>query len=218
LSANGIEAVFFDLGGVIVDSPFDAFDRYERAHDLPSGFIRGLNATNPHDNAWAHLERRDISFDEFCVAFESEAIKAGGALDTRELFSLFSRAVRPEMVEAVRRCAAHFKTAALTNNFVLDDASGSGPSSQYSELLGLFDAVIESSKVGLRKPDPRFYLLACEILEVEPKESVFLDDLGVNLKPARALGMITIKVETTDSALAELEAVVGIRLRSEPVP
>lgn len=207
-----IEAVLFDFGGVIVDSPFDAFERYERENDLPPGFIRTLNSTNHDDNAWARFERSDITFEEFCVAFASEARAAGGALDVRALFAMFSRALRPQMVEAVRRCAERFKTAVLTNNFVLSDAlQQSDPG--YGEVLGLFDAVIESSKVGVRKPDPHFYLLACEALSIAPAEAVFLDDLGLNLKPARALGMTTIKVETTEGAIAQLEAVVGFPLR-----
>lgn len=214
-----IDAVMFDFGGVIVDSPFDAFARYERAHGLPDGFIRRLNATDPHDNAWARFERSEIAFGEFCEAFEQQALGAGGRVDTRELFATLSSSVRTEMVEAVRRCAEHFKTALLTNNFVaaeLGDAEDTGPRGErpgHPEVLALFDVVVESSKTGIRKPDPRFYLLACETLDVEPQRAVFLDDLGVNLKPARELGMVTIKVDGVERALVELESVVGIPLR-----
>ncbi|MGA2036083.1 MAG: HAD-IA family hydrolase [Acidimicrobiales bacterium] len=208
-----IEAVLFDFGGVIADSPFEAFKRYERAKGLPEGFIRTLNATNHHDNAWARLERNELGFDEFCDAFEEEASDAGGTIDTRELFAMLSGSLRPEMVEAVRRCADRFKTALLTNNFVTPDSSGTRPSADHAEVLELFDVVIESSVVGIRKPDPRFYMLACEALGIEPEHAVFLDDLGVNLKPARELGMVTIKVVSTGHALAELEAVLGMTLR-----
>ena len=76
----------------------------------------------------------------------------------------------------------------------------------------MFDVVIESSKVGVRKPDPRFYEIALDAVDVAPDDAVFLDDLGVNLKPARALGMTTIKVDDPAVALAELEAVVGFPL------
>jgi putative hydrolase of the HAD superfamily len=206
-----IAAVLFDFGGVITDSPFDAFERYEQGHGLPTGFIRGVNAANHLDNAWARLERNELGFEEFCDAFEAEARAAGGRIDARDLFAMFSGQLRPEMVEAVRRCGRHFKTGLLTNNFVTPVAESR--SSELAEILALFDAVIESSVVGVRKPDHRFYVMACETLGITTSQAVFLDDLGVNLKPARALGMITIKVTDTPSALADLEEVVGIPLR-----
>jgi putative hydrolase of the HAD superfamily len=206
-----IAAVLFDFGGVITDSPFEAFERYELDHALPRGFIRRVNATNHLDNAWARLERNELGFEEFCAAFEAEALTAGGQIDARDLFARFSGQLRPEMVEAVRRCGRHFKTGLLTNNFVTPVAASRA--GDLAEILALFDAVIESSVVGVRKPDHRFYVMACEALGITPPQAVFLDDLGVNLKPARALGMVTIKVTDTSSALADLEKVVGISLR-----
>jgi len=206
-----ISAVLFDFGGVITDSPFEAFERYERDHGLPSGFIRTVNVTNHLDNAWARLERNELGFEAFCDAFEAEAHAAGGRVDARDLFAMFSGELRPEMVEAVRRCKEHFKTGLLTNNFVTPLAQSRV--SVLGEVLALFDAVVESSVVGVRKPDARFYLLACEALAVTPGEAVFLDDLGVNLKPARALGMHTIKVTDTSQALTELGELLGIALR-----
>ncbi|HEY5023922.1 MAG TPA: HAD-IA family hydrolase [Acidimicrobiales bacterium] len=206
-----VAAVLFDFGGVITDSPFDAFARYERDHGLPEGFIRGVNSANHLDNAWARLERNELGFDDFCDAFEAETAAAGGRVDARALFAMFSGQLRPDMVEAVRRCGQHFKTGLLTNNFVTP-ISESGYSA-LAEVLAMFDAVVESSVVGVRKPDERFYLIACEALGVAPSQAVFLDDLGINLKPARALGMVTIKVTDTPRALAELEQVVGITLR-----
>jgi putative hydrolase of the HAD superfamily len=202
--------VLFDFGGVITDSPFDAFEHYERDHGLPSGFIRRVNATNHLDNAWARLERNELGFEAFCDAFEAETTEAGSRIDARQLFAMFSGQLRPEMVEAVRRCGRHFKTGLLTNNFVTP-MSESGYSA-LAEVLAMFDAVIESSVVGVRKPDERFYRLACDALSIEPDQAVFLDDLGVNLKSARALGMHTIKVVDTSTALAELEGALGITL------
>jgi putative hydrolase of the HAD superfamily len=208
-----ISAVLFDFGGVIIDSPFEAFDRYEREHGLERGFIRTLNSSNHDANAWARFERSELMFDEFCEAFEKEASAAGGTVNTRDLFAMLSGSVRPEMVEAVRRCSKQFKTALLTNNFVAAEVQFGGQKSDREEVLSLFDVIIESSALGIRKPDPRFYLLACEELAIRPDQAVFLDDLGVNLKPARELGMVTIKVENTERALSELEAVIGIELR-----
>jgi putative hydrolase of the HAD superfamily len=203
-----IRAALFDVGGVILTSPFEAFSRYEAEHGLPDGFIRRLNATNPDTNAWAHLERSDVSFDEFCDLFEAEAVAAGGRLDAREVMPLLAGELRPAMVDAVRRCHERLKTAMLTNNWV-HDVEGS----PFEVLRTHFDVVVESSKVGIRKPEPAFYEMACDLLEIEPSEAVFLDDIGANLKPARAMGMTTIKVTDPDEALAELEAVVGFPLR-----
>lgn len=209
-----ITAVLFDFGGVILSSPFEAFAHHEAELGLPAGFIRQVNATNPDTNAWARLERNELSIDGFIEAFEAEAASAGQRLDARAVLSLLSGEVRPEMVEAVRRCAERLATGLLTNNVVTHDAVGMGGGDPaIDEVLGLFDVIIESSKVGVRKPDPRFYELACEALSIDPSEAVFLDDLGVNLKPARALGMTTIKVDDPAEAITALEQVVGFPLR-----
>jgi putative hydrolase of the HAD superfamily len=202
-----IKAVLFDVGGVIITSPFESFARYEAENGLPDGFIRKLNSTNPDTNAWSHLERNDVSFDEFCELFEAEATAAGGSLKAREVMECLAGEIRPAMLEAVRRCKERLKTAMVTNNWRAEDEAG-----RLDTLLPLFDVVIESSKAGVRKPEPRFYEMACEQLEIEPAEAVFLDDLGINLKPARAMGMTTIKVTDPDVALAELEDVVGFPL------
>jgi putative hydrolase of the HAD superfamily len=205
-----IRAVLWDFGGVILTSPFDAFTRYEEDQGLPRGFIRGLNATNPDTNAWARLERNELDFDEFCRHFEAEAEIVGHPIDARAVMALLAGELRPQMVEALRRCHERLKTAMLTNNFVpMDDAEGH----DLRPILELFDVIVESSRVGVRKPDPRFYELACAELGVTPDEAVFLDDLGINLKPARAMGMTTIKVEDPDRAIEELEAVLGFPLR-----
>jgi putative hydrolase of the HAD superfamily len=202
-------AVLWDFGGVISTSPFESFNRYEQANGLPRDFIRGLNATNSDTNAWACFERGEVDRDGFVVRFEEEARLAGGRLDAHAVLAMLSGEIRPEMVQAVRRCHAVMKTALLTNNFI---AEGEGRS-EFGGLLDEFDVIIESSKSGLRKPDPRVYRLACEHLGIEPSEAVFLDDLGVNLKPARAMGITTIKVLSADQALADLEAATGLQLR-----
>lgn len=207
-----VAAVLFDFGGVISASPFDAFNQYERELGLPEGSIRNLNATDPHTNAWAQLERNEVNVGEFCRRFEAEALAAGHALSGQRVLDALNGEIRLDMVEAVRRCGERLKTACLTNNIARDE----GVSRGHEEIMALFDVVIESSKIGVRKPDPRFYEMACAQLAVEPRECVFLDDLGVNLKPARALGMHTIKVESSTQALAELERFVGFPLRDAP--
>jgi putative hydrolase of the HAD superfamily len=206
-----IRAALFDFGGVILSSPFDAFDAFEREQDLPEGFIRKVNATNPDTNAWARLERSEVNLDEFAELFTDESAELGHRVDGHEVLALLAGEIRPAMVEAVRRCSERLTTGLLTNNFVAADGRGmqAGP---LGEVLSLFDAVIESSVVGVRKPDPLFYEIACTTLGIEPYEAVFLDDLGVNLKPARLMGMLTIKVTDPTVALAELEQVLGFPL------
>ena len=206
-----IRAVFFDFGGVILTSPFDAFARYESENGLPEGTIRTLNATNPDSNAWAKLERSEVTMEEFCTLFEDEARAAGHVVDARRVLVLLSGELRPAMVEALRRCSERLITAMLTNNFVMGDGAVDR-AGEMAEVMALFHHVIESSKVGVRKPDPRFYEMACEMCGVEPSEAVFLDDLGINLKPAKAMGMTTIKVIDPGRALEDLEAVVGFPL------
>ena len=216
-----ITAALFDFGGVILSSPFDAFADYERANDLPADFIRGLNATNPDDNAWAKMERNEVSIEEFCSLFEAEARAAGHEVDAAAILAGLRGKLRPQMVEALRRCGERLKTACLTNNFVApsddDDPTSDSPArmdpESFDGVMDLFDVVVESSKAGCRKPDPRFYEIACEELGIDPSEAVFLDDLGINLKPAKAMGMTTIKVVDPDEAIAELEQVVGFPLR-----
>ena len=210
-----IRAVLFDFGGVILSSPFEAFAHYEQLNALPEGFIRQLNATNHENNAWAHLERGDVDIEGFAELFEEEARQAGHEVDAHAILALLSGEIRPEMVEAVRRIKAEgLGLAVLTNNFAPPPGAERSETREaaLAEVMALFDHVVESSKVGVRKPDPRFYELACETLGIEPAEAVFLDDLGVNLKPARAMGMTTIKVVDLDQTLAELEAVVGFPL------
>lgn len=202
-----LRAVLFDFGGVLSTSPFDAFDRYERDHGLPVGFLRSVNATDPDENAWARLERSEVDLAGFDAAFALESARLGHRVPGADVLSLLSGDIRPEMVEAVRRCRPRLRTGLLTNNVL-----GSMVDPRVGELLALFDAVVESSVVGVRKPEPKFYELACAQLAIEPSEAVFLDDLGVNLKPARAMGMATIKVTDPQTALAELEAVVGFPL------
>lgn len=204
----GVKAALWDFGGVLTTSPFDAFASFEQANGLPAGLIRRLNATLPDTNAWARFERSEIDMDKFADLFEAEAKAAGWSLDARALMEGLSSQLRPSMVTALRRCHERLKTGLLTNNFVTGRRVDDQPT-LYDQVLDHFDVVVESSKAGFRKPDICFYETACDLLAIEPSEAVFLDDLGVNLKPARDMGMRTIKVVDPHQALAELEAVVG---------
>ena len=213
MSAATIEAVIWDFGGVISTSPFDAFARYEQQHGLPANFLRGVNATNPMDNAWARFERNDINLAQFDAAFADESAALGRRVPGAEVVALLGGDIRPAMVEALRRLRPRLKIGLITNNVAGPaEADGFDPSGRRA-VLGLFHQVIESSKVGLRKPDPAIYQMMCQALDVAPAQAVFLDDLGINLKPARALGMQTIKVGDPDLALQALETLVGFALR-----
>lgn len=209
-----IRAVIFDFGGVFTSSPFEAFNRYERERGFPQDLIRRINSTNHLENAWARFERAEVDLNGFDTAFAAEAKAFGYELPGRDVIPLLSGDVRPEMVEALRRIKARFKTGCITNNVPSMQAVGADrPDNLYRrEIVEMFDEMIESSKLGIRKPDPRIYELMCEKLGVAPEESVYLDDLGGNLKPARAMGMITIKVESGPQAITELEAITGMRL------
>jgi putative hydrolase of the HAD superfamily len=216
--ANTPRAVLWDFGGVILSSPFEAFRKYEREAGLPEDFIRMLNARNPDTNAWAKMERSEVSLEEFVRLFDAEAAALGHRIDGWRVLRSLSGDIRPQMVEALRRCKAAFRVACITNNM----KSGEGPgmsrtpekARDIAEIMTLFEHVIESSKLGWRKPDPRIYRHACDLLGVAPEYCIYLDDLGINLKPARALGMRTIKVGDPDIAISELEQMVGIPLRS----
>jgi putative hydrolase of the HAD superfamily len=208
-----LQAVIWDFGGVVTSSPFEAFARFEAEHGLPTAFIRTVNATNPDTNAWARFERAEIDAAEFDAAFAQESETLGHRVRGADVLPLLSGDLRPRVVRALKACKAHVKVGCITNNVPVGHGAGMAGTAQkaaaVAEALALFDHVIESSKIGLRKPDPRIYALMCEALDVEPRACVYLDDLGVNLKPARAMGMATIKVTSEAQLLADLAAATG---------
>jgi len=209
-----IEAVIFDFGGVITTVPFEAFARYEAERGLPADIIRRTNAQNHLENAWAKFERAEIDLDAFDGQFAAESLALGAAVRGRDVLPLLSGDLRPEMVAALQRIKARFKTGCITNNLPNNAiGSASGRTLYVAEVMTLFDHVIESAKIGLRKPDPRIYRMMVERLGVDPQQCVYLDDLGVNLKPARDMGMTTIKVVSGEQAIADLERATGLSLR-----
>jgi putative hydrolase of the HAD superfamily len=205
-----VAAVLWDFGGVITTSPFEAFNRYEAERGLPRDLIRTVNATNPDHNAWALFERAEIDPQAFDQLFLKESTALGHPVRGADVLPLLSGDVRPAMVDALRACKARFKVGCITNNVRAGEGAGMAGTAQKAdavrEVMALFDAVIESSKAGVRKPDPRIYQMMCETLDVAPADCVYLDDLGVNCKPAAALGMTAIKVTGEAQALADLAA------------
>jgi putative hydrolase of the HAD superfamily len=209
-----IEAVIWDFGGVLTTSPFEAFARFETERGLPVDIIRRTNAANHWENAWAKFERAEVDIESFDQLFAEESLALGAEVRGKDVLPLLSGDLRPEMIEALRCVAARVKTGCITNNLPANSIGSKGGRSLYvAEVMALFNHVIESAKIGLRKPDPRIYQMMTEALAVDPKHCVYLDDLGVNLKPAREMGMITIKVLNAPQAIAELEAATGLALR-----
>ncbi|SDH60373.1 putative hydrolase of the HAD superfamily [Bradyrhizobium sp. Rc2d] len=208
-----IEAVIFDFGGVLTSSPFEAFARFETERGLPIDIIRRTNASNHLENAWARFERAEVDIDAFDHLFAEESRALGAEVRGRDVLPLLQGDLRPEMVEALKRIKAQFRTGCITNNLPANAiGSMTGRSLYIAEVMVLFDHVIESAKIGMRKPDPRIYRLMVETLKVDPNNCVYLDDLGVNLKPAREMGMTTIKVTSGAQAIAELEVATGLKL------
>jgi putative hydrolase of the HAD superfamily len=215
MAGRQYEAVIFDFGGVITASPFEAFNRLEAERGLPRDFIRAVNAANPDGNAWARFERSEIDAAAFDALFAAEAEALGHALDGASVLAVLSGSLRPAMVAALDRLtAAGYRLACITNNVRAGHGAGMSRSHDrmdvYEQVFARFEHVIESSKAGVRKPDPRIYRMMCEHLGLEPARCIYLDDLGVNCKPAAQLGMHAIKVTSGEQALAELAAVLGL--------
>jgi putative hydrolase of the HAD superfamily len=209
-----VSAVVFDLGGVITESPLHAFTAYEVEAGLPEGLIRRINTTNRDTNAWARFERNELDVAGFTAAFEAEALAAGHRVEAARVLESLRGELRPAMVAAVRRLRdAGLPLGLLSNNVAPMERAG-----PLGELLALFDAVVESSTEGVRKPEPEIYRRALTRLSeavgrpLEGSDCAYLDDLGINLKPARELGFHTIKVVEPAAALAELSSLVGFRL------
>jgi len=209
-----LEAVIWDFGGVFTGSPFEAFNAFEAAHALPRDFIRRVNATNPLHNAWARFESARINGGEFDALFLEESTALGHPVRGADILPLLSGALRPRMVEALKACKRRYRVACITNNV----PQGHGPgmaanpegAARTAEVMALFEVVIESSKVGVRKPDPAIYRMMCEALDVSPAACLYLDDLGINCKGAAEVGMTAIKVLSEVQALADLEAATGL--------
>ena len=210
-----LQAILWDFGGVFTSSPFEAFNVLEQQVGAPQDFIRHINATDPDTNAWAQFESNTVTLDEFDQLFAQESAAAGHEIRGKEVIARLSGHLRPRMVEVLRTCKQHYKVACITNNV----KAGSGPgmsqnaekATKIAEVMALFDTVVESSVEGVRKPEPEIYQIACQRVDVAPSAAAFIDDLGINLKPAKAMGMQTIKVLNEEQAIGDLEALTGLK-------
>lgn len=209
-----VSAVLWDFGGVLTSSPFEAFNRYEAERGLPKDFVRQINAENPRTNAWAQFESNSIDIDGFDTAFAQEAKAKGFDVPGKDIIALLSGHVRPRMVAMLKAIKNEMPVGCITNNVKAGSGPGMAADAERAKAVGdvmaLFDVVVESSKEGVRKPEPEIYRIACERMGVAAEECVFLDDLGINLKPARAMGMQTIKVIDPDVAIEELARLTGV--------
>ncbi|MFT5012376.1 MAG: putative hydrolase of the HAD superfamily [Patiriisocius sp.] len=211
------KAVLWDFGGVLTTSPFEAFNRFESENGLPKDFIRGINSINPETNAWAKFESSEVDVATFDQLFADESLTHGHEVRGQDVLALLSGDVRPEMVKALKIIKSQIPIGCITNNVKTGKGPGMAGNAEkataVAEVMALFDVVIESSKLGIRKPNPEIYKVACEAMKISPADAIFLDDLGINLKPAKALGMTTIKVLDAASAIEELESHLGLTLK-----
>ncbi len=208
-----IKAVIWDFGGVLTSSPFESFTQFETQNNLPKDFIRTVNSNNPDTNAWALFEQARIDEPTFDDLFAQESAALGHRVLGREVLALLSGDLRVGAISALTAISKDYKTGCITNNVPTGEGPGMAgtptKAQAVAKVMTVFDHVLESSKIGIRKPDPRIYALMCEALMVDPAACVYLDDLGINLKPARQMGMTTIKVTTEVQLLADLGSILG---------
>jgi putative hydrolase of the HAD superfamily len=207
--------ILFDFGGVITSSPFEAFNLLEAERGVPLDSVRRINTANPNGNAWALFERAEIDAAQFDILFANEAALLGVNLRGADVLAVLVGDVRPEMVAAIDTLKANgFAIGCITNNVPSGKGAGMAmteeKAAQVADIMARFEHVIESSKVGVRKPDPRIYQMMCEALNVAPQECIYLDDLGVNCKPAAALGMAAIKVTSGPQAITALGELLSL--------
>ena len=215
MNLDQYSSIFWDFGGVITSSPFEAFNKYEKAKNLPENFLRKVNSTNPRVNAWALLEQSKISLTEFDDLFFKESSDLGYPVKGSEVLSLLEGNLRPKMIEVIKKLKnLGFIQACLTNNFIPTNELQPDMTDQEEKnnILNLFDYVFESKELGLRKPDQEFYDYVMAEVKISPEKIIFLDDLGINLKPAKLMGITTIKVISESQARDELESILGITL------
>lgn len=205
------KAVIWDFGGVITSSPFEAFNKFELDNNLPKDIIRTINSENPDDNAWAKFERNDIDLNEFDTLFSKEADKKGFQISGKQVVKLLSGDIRKPMVDFLLSLKENYKLGCITNNIQNSKDDKVNHLNQASQVMKIFDHIIESSRVGLRKPDPKIYYMSCDALGVRPEECIYLDDLGINLKPARKIGMTTIKVIDPNEAIDEVKKYLQLK-------
>ncbi len=214
-----LKAVIFDFGGVFTTSPITNFGLYEAQHGLPKRFISEVIRSNLASGAFSRFERAEMTPEEFDEAFAAETRAAGHEVRGSALRGMMKLEFRPPMITAHKRIVeAGLKTGCITNNMpksgAKDWARDATEQDLAAEIMGRFEHVIESSKAGVSKPEPRIYEMMLEALAIKATEAIYVDDLGVNLKPAVAMGMDVVKVpfEGYETAIDELALKTGLTL------
>lgn len=203
-----IKTIIFDFGGVVTNSPIEGFKKLEDTYGYAKGLITSINMNNPNNNAWAQSERGEINIDTFLSQFEKEALEIGQKINANEILMQLYGSMRPIMVNKIISLAKSkkYKLICLTN--VLKGIKKFMPKEREEDvnnIMSYFDVIYESYKIGMRKPESRIYEYIIENLAIIPNEAVFLDDLGMNLKTAKKLGINTIKVVDPEESIKELD-------------
>ena len=206
-----IKTIIFDFGGVITNSPIEGFKLLEEKHGYDKGLITNINMNNPDDNAWAKSERGEIDIHTFLEEFEKEALEIGQKIDAREILQQLYGSMRENMINKIKLLSSSkkYKLICLTN--VLKGVDIFTPKERVNsvnQVMTYFDIIYESYKLNMRKPETRIYQYILNEINIKPEETIFLDDLGMNLKPARQLGINTIKVVNPKDAINELDQIL----------
>ena len=206
-----IKTIIFDFGGVITNSPIEGFKLLEEKHGYDKGIITNINMNNPDNNAWAKSERGEIDINTFLEEFEKEALSIGQKINAKEILQQLYGSLRENMINKIKLLSTSkkYKLICLTN--VLKGVDIFTPKERVEavkDVMSYFDIIYESYKLNMRKPEARIYQYILKELNIEPQETVFLDDLGMNLKSAKQLGINTIKVIDPNDAIYQLDEIL----------
>ncbi|XP_059510966.1 acyl-CoA dehydrogenase family member 10-like isoform X2 [Stegostoma tigrinum] len=201
------KAVIFEMGGVLIPSPATLAAEWEFRNSLQAGWLWKTILSGEKRVAWDRCMLGELTFEEFAAVVSKEKQNSNIIKPYLQAMTSQLKYQIPAMREAIQCIRAEgLKTAILTNNFWFKDQSFL-PVEKVD-----FDVIIESCREGIKKPNPEIYKLCLEHLKVHPTESIYLDDSGQNLEPAAQLGMITIKVGDTNTAIQKLESLLRFPL------
>ena len=202
---NAIKIVLWDYGGVLTESPIINFRKFENDNNYSLNTIVKINSDNKYNNAWAKLEKDEISIEQFSKLFREEAKQFGiPNINTDKLLECLNVKLNIKMVELLENVSKFYSCVCLTNNFKKMS------SYDFENIKHNFSLIIESCKIGLRKPEKEIYTYVLKVLKVSAKEILFIDDLGINLKPAKELGFQTYKFIDTNKTISYMKNMLKI--------
>lgn len=210
-----VEDAVFDFGGVFVAGGVESVQGFGDRHGLSANAWQRIRRELFHDTTglWSAVERGEATFAQFVARLRVLCAEHGSDVSLADAANFMGNAgdtterLRPEIVDAVARLHGRMPTALLTNNI---------PEwrpwwRSLFDVDALFDVVIDSSEIGMRKPEPEIYQLTRAKLDLPHTALFFLDDLGVNLKSARALGWQTLRYDDTPRVLSVLNALAAAK-------